>query len=210
VVAKLRQVRLGILGVEVLQHLADPTVHPHAPPGREVIVERVPHEAMREAKPSSGAGHLRQHVGGDGLVEHLENPIRAQLADSADGIHGELSAEDRCQSQQLRAPIGETIQAPADHAAHALGDRRAPGVSVAGLLEPSFGGEQLHHLVHEQRIALGLPVDGGGQRLRRLELGGELDEPGDVHLGQPGEREPAGDPFAVEFGEGRGERLAGA
>ena len=96
----------------------------------------------------------------------------------------EVPADDRCDAEHLVAVLGQPVEPPADHLADALGDRQAPRGHLVRRLEPAVRGEQAHDLVHEERVALGLAVDGPRQGRRRGAPGAQLEEALHVRLPQ--------------------------
>ena len=190
---------LGLRHVQPFEHLPDPAVRPGAPAARKVFVERVPDEAMGEPETSADLRHLDHHVGRDRRIQDLEQLI--PVADPAERGEGELAPEYRRLHKQVGAAVRQVRQALRDHLLDGRRKGGATGCLVAEIVQASLGGQQPDDLFHEQRIALGLAMDGCGQRLGGVDLGRQLDVARDVELGQAGQPQPAGRVVTVELGQ---------
>ena len=77
-------------------------------------------------------------------------------------------------------------------------------------METPVGGEQSHHLVHEEGIALGLAVDRRDQARRRRDVRALLQEASDVGLGQAAQHDALTGLQASELGQSLGQGVAAA
>ena len=71
-VRQLVEVLVDVLPVARLERARDLPVHPHAPVRAELLVERGPHQRMRERVAARRAGHCAHEGVARGLVERVE------------------------------------------------------------------------------------------------------------------------------------------
>lgn len=161
VVRELREVWLGVAGVQLFEDLPEPAVEPDAPGGRHRVVERVADQRVREAQAAQGAGHVRDDAGVGRLVEHVQQVVASELARALERLEAELAPDHRREREDAAAVVGEPLQATLDHVTHTLGNRQAPQRLTRRGLETPFVHQQTHHLANEERIAFRLAVDGG-------------------------------------------------
>ena len=110
---------------------------------------------------------------------------------------------------------GQSIQPSADHVANTLGytdvaDVAAVGPSTVPLIHRTRLGEVAEHLAHEERVALGLVMDGEGERLCafvELVPCGGLDELGHFVPVEATQGEALHVVVAAEITDHRGERM---
>jgi hypothetical protein len=157
VLGELGQVRLGIGRVQRLEGLGDRAVQANPPRGREVLVQRVAHQDVRETQAPARLGHRPHEPGGGRFVESVEQVVLLQPADAGDHVGIELTADHGGEGEHLTAPIGLPLQAAPDHFHDSLGDREPARRGLAP------GGEQAADLLGEEGIAVGLGVDLGGE-----------------------------------------------
>ena len=155
---------------------------------------------MGEAAAPVHAGHLGDHVRADALLDHLVELVLVELADRLEHLDPELAAHHGGGGEQLAGALGQRRQAAADHLADALGQLERPRRAVA-LRVGRGGAEVAHHLLEEERVALGLlpqrAVDVLGHALRP-EL---ADQDGGVLLVEPGQLDPVEVVLAAQLHE---------
>ena len=159
---------------------------------------------MGEAHPADRAGNLRYDARVHRLVEKLEDRVPFESADAGQRIEIELASEHGGQHEQLVALVREMAQAAADHLPHALWDRQRGGLRF---VKTVLSGEQPQNLADEEGISLCLGVDGRGEVSCGRAGCGELQEAGDVGLGEAGELEALRDRLARELHQGRPQRI---
>ena len=119
-------------------------------------------------------------------------------------LEGELAAEDRGRAQDLLAALGEALEAAPDDLAHAVGDAHAPvllgGQPLGG--EGTLLDEEADDLGHEERVALGVAVDGGDQGLGWRDAGGAGDEAADVVGIEAAQQDPLVEALPGQLGQG--------
>ena len=199
VARQLGQVGAGVAGVEVLERLGHRAVQAQPPRRGEVLVERVADKDVGEAQPPARLGHGADEPGLGRLVEGREHLVLVPPGDGADDVGVELAADHGGQCEQLAAGVGLALQAPADRLDHAARD----GEPVRR--RPALGRQQPSDLAREQRVALGLRVDLGGQvgggrvahRQRQQERG--------VGSAEAAQRERRGGRRAGDVGQGCGQ-----
>src|SRR5262249_56454462 len=97
-------------------------------------------------------------------------------------VERELPPDRRSDRQGLVARPGEAVEPPPDRVTHALRDPRAPALRRAeglGRQRPLIRQEP-DDLADEERISLGLGVDGANESLAGRKRAGGLDEAFDV------------------------------
>ncbi len=183
------------VGVQGLERLARAPVQPRAPGGRELAVDRLADQRVREAIPADRVGRLDQHALGQGVVHGLEQSLAVEAGDPLERVELELGPEHGRGGQ--RGPL-ELVQAP--HPAQqevldALGHAR---------LQLRLG--PAHELLDEERVALGPvghgPQGAGAERNPALahELGHRVGR-------QPRERHLLEHAGAAQLGDGAGQRI---
>src|SRR3954453_2802858 len=70
--SQLRQVGVQVLRVELLQRLAEPSVQQGAPRRRQLVVERVAYESVREAQAPRRPGRVADQTGLGRLIKRRE------------------------------------------------------------------------------------------------------------------------------------------
>ena len=158
----------------------------------------------------SGAfGRGDEDVGGDGLVEELEERVAPEIQDPLQDPRVELAAEDGGGAQQVVARRRERVEASADDVAHAL--RQGQRDARRGLRgEAALVGQEPRDLAHEEGVALGHVEDGAGPGVARRRAGDVGDEVGDGLGGEAAERHALAAGLAGELGEERAEGVATA
>ncbi len=141
-----------VAGAHLLQRGADPGVQTRAAQPGDVVVQRVPHERVREPQRPDRGVRLVEDPGPQRGIEDLDQRVLAEPGDRGEHVEGELAADDRRELQhRLRGP-GQPRDAAAHDVPHAgrhLADR---GVLAVGLQQPG-------DLADEERVALGAPGD---------------------------------------------------
>ena len=130
----------------------------------QVVVERLPDQRVREAIAADLARALLHEPRLARRVEVLEQ-LRPLLGDHPrERLQGELGADHGGGGQHIDGLLRQRIEPAADRLAHPVGHRQPPGGQRA---EGALGQQQPHHLVHEQRVALGERVEPLHQPCRR-------------------------------------------
>jgi hypothetical protein len=158
---------------------------------------------VAEAKPAGRPRHLAENTLGHGLVEDVERLVGREPTEPYKSLEIELPSQDGGGHEQVPAALGEPSHAPADHGANASRDAQL-GVGVG---DASLAGEQAHDLRHEERVALGLSMDGRDRPVRGLDPGRELDVLGHITLRQPAECDVRGMRFSQQLSQGRAHRI---
>jgi hypothetical protein len=197
--------RLLVAGMESSDRLSGPRVQPQPPRRRQLVVEGVPHEGMREAQPARGPRDLAHGAGFQRLVEHLERLARLAVGHSRQGVDRELAPEHAGRCQSLAALLGKPPDAAPDYVADALRDAHARRRAV---LECSLRDQQPRHLVDEECVSLRLGVNRRDGRRVRREASGQMDVLADVRLVETAKRDPPHRRLARQLGQRRGERIA--
>ena len=172
--------------VHALDRLADPPVQLQPGLDRQLLVEDVTDEGVREAVRAAGAWLLGHDAEGRRLRQRTQDTLRSQLAGGPDQRQVELPAHHRGGRQHPDSVGGQRREPPLDHRPHAARDRHG---EPAGPLQSGLGGQQAHGLPDEQRVALGPLVDSGGHRLGRRHPGERFDERLHLVQSQPPEGE---------------------
>jgi hypothetical protein len=212
-----RRASLG-LPVEVLDGLAHGLVQPGAPRPTEVLVEGVLDEGVGEAVAPWSPRDFSDQGGVLGLVEEVDEPrprptpvvaasrSRSKSRPITDAVESTLVASSPRRAR--RDPMtARTLWGRANWPFGVVG-RPAPGVV---LVDRSRLGQVAQHLGHEERVAVGLPVDLVGQShpgVVEPVPGGRLhegDDPG-VFESLQMERRDAG--LSKQAAQGLGERDA--
>jgi hypothetical protein len=192
VVGDLREVRIEVVAVEVLEDGADPAVEVEALGGREVLVERLADQLVDEPVLTWDGGVLRDDARVAGLVEHLEQPGDLEPARPLEHAQVEVAADDGGQAERLDGVRAEVGHAPAQEGADLLRD---PRVAVP---EPVWA-DQANDLAEEERIAAGERVQALGEGAVRPSAG----HSGQVRLDlvdvEAAKRDPGG--LADQLGE---------
>ena len=83
------------LGGLALDRLTDLQVQAHAPGGRDVPVEGLPHDRVGEAVVAGDVRLLGEQASGDGLVQQVEQLVALAVADDLQRVQVELASHDR-------------------------------------------------------------------------------------------------------------------
>ena len=97
------------VGVQGLERLARAPVQPRPPGGRQLAVDRLADQRVREAIPADRVGRLDQHALGQGIVHGLEQSLAVEAGDPLERVEVELGPEHGRGGQ--RGPL-ELVQAP--------------------------------------------------------------------------------------------------
>jgi hypothetical protein len=207
------QVVVKAVGVDCLDGLGHPAVEGHPAKGGEPVVDGVPDQGVGEAV--APPGRLQDEAGSDRLLQGGDQFLFLEIARHLDQGQLELGPHDRRRAQHPVGPAGEVGQPLPHHLPHPLRDAhlldRQQGRPAA---TPALQGPRLsqvpQHLDHEERVAVGLLVDGPGQEQLVV---GEGVAAGPLHeLSHAGgvealERQPLHAPLAAEVGQDLDERV---
>ena len=121
---------------------------------RELLVDGLADQRMREAIASEHAGGLDHDLGGDRMLEALRDLFGGQFADALQHVEPELASDHGAKGQQAPAGLVETTQAAQEEVLHAL--RHADPRERSG---PVIRARVAQHLLDEERVALGFRQD---------------------------------------------------
>ena len=197
VVSQLRQVRLRVAGVQLLERVADLPVEADPARGRQLLVHRVAYQHVGEAQAADAVGQFADEPRGYRLLERREEVVLLQPADALQRVELELASQHRCQGQDLVAAFGHALEPAAYRLTDALGDGEP-----FGLLVEALRGEEPPDLAGEQRVAVGLLVHPRRQVVVRRGSGDLLEQPRGLRAAQPLQREAPDDRKPCELGEG--------
>ena len=144
---------------EGLELLADASVQAHALGRREVTVDRLADERVREpprVRRRTARGHEPQP---GGLVERRQDVVRREPGDRCQRRHLELPPQHRGHAEGESTALGERPQTVADHVARVIGDVESARRSLRRSLQ------RARELLDEERIAVRRP--GGRSPPRR-------------------------------------------
>ena len=130
------------------------------------------------------------------------------VRDPPDQLLVEVTADHRRNPQRLVGLLAEAVETAADHLADALRDLQLRRAAAAGQL--ALAGEQPDDLADEERVAVGLLLDGLGQSRRRRGARGHLDVALDGADRQPLQRDAPTALDAGDLAEHPGERMVAA
>ena len=140
------------------------------PAGRsEVLGEGVLDEGVGEVEPSRAIRQLPHEGHRRRGIEHVEDVIFGAVGRDSQEVEIEVPADDGRHREDPPCFLAEAEHPGPDHFAHRVGQGR--GVERVLGHPPSFGvltdsarlDQVAKHLAHEERVAVGLPVDGVGQ-----------------------------------------------
>ena len=207
VVGELRQPRVDVRAAQRLDRLAHPAVQPGTAQLGQTVVERGPHERVREGVAAHPPG-LAQHARLDALLERRDEHVVVERGDRLQQVELELAADHGRHLERLAGRGAQAPQPPRRHLAHAV---RHPGLGQrSGGMEPAAAGSQVaHDLLDEERVALGLAVQRPQERRLHVvhpERGHQL---GHLGLREPGERDAGQRALAPDAGGELEQRVVG-
>ena len=174
-----------------LERLAHAQMQLRAPHRREAVIERTPHELVREPVLQPTGRQRLDHAGRDRL---LQRGRERDLGREAHDLQPELGADGGRDLEQIARPGVQPRDAPGHDLAHALRRAELPAVR-----------ERPPQLAHQERVARGQRVDRVGELLRLAP--GSTDELLDLVRGEPAEPQPDDVIGAPQVGEGLRQRL---
>jgi hypothetical protein len=205
VVGKLSQVRLRVLCIQALQHLADLPMELHAAGCGETVVQGFTHERVREVHATDSPGYLGHDPRADAFIDDLEESSCGDAACPGECVESELPTEDRCECEDSKARRGQKREAATDHLADPGGGRDPERETSACAYEMPLRGEQTDQLADQKRIPPRFLVDGCDQGRRCGDIEGRFHQPGNVRLVEPSEWDLSSHLLATKLGEGRGQ-----
>ena len=158
VVRQLVEVGLAAELRAALQHPRDREVKLEPPPARELDVDRLAHERVREARAAGVVALVEHEVRRDRLVERVEHLRVRPPADVAHDVDAEVAAQHRRGREHLVARLRALVQPAPDDLPHA---ERHVGGHVGAVVQPALGVQQADELGHVERDC---PPSGGGSR----------------------------------------------
>ena len=160
----------------------DAGVEAGAAEGRDVGDDRLADDVVGEAVQADSDRVGRDQSCGLHLLEQVEHRF-LPVPDALGHVGVELASDDGREAQELVGGRREAGAAATDDVAHAFGNSEGPRRRRGE--RAVLGPEQPHDFLHQERVALGSPVDLVGQRPRWC-AGLQLDHPGDCGGRQTG------------------------
>ena len=196
-----------------LQGLADRQVQHRAPVGRQAVVERAPHELVREAPAQLVTGKLLHHAAARRLLERLGQHRRVELAAAPQQVEAEFGTGDGGQLEHAGRACVEPAEALRDDLAHALGGRdrleRPRELETPARARDRAGLDQrLPQLAEQEGVAAGQAAERGGERPGVVVARGSrgaLEELADLVGREAGQPQAQHVSLAPQLGEGVGE-----
>jgi hypothetical protein len=217
VVGQLAQVLVGVVAVQLLEHLGGEPVQRQAPACGEPAVEGLADDRVREPVAADLAGRYLHDPRADRLLEELDRGLPRHARDSGEGLEPELASDDGGDRQEAARLLGKLRDAPVDDLAHPLGDPelldppRVTHPATGALVEGAALHEVAQHLLHEVRVPLGLAVDRLHQRqlvrARELLLGDLLEHRPHLLDAEPAQQDALVGVLAAQRGEHLGQRV---
>ena len=192
VVGKLGEVRLGVRGVQVLQHLAHVPVDAHPLRGRQALEDDIPDESVREAHAADRGRSFGHDTRGNGFVHDLQELVGTQSARPRERVEPELASEDGREGQGATASVGQEREPSTDHLPDPRRDRGSRHGCLARVLEAPFRDQETDHLAHEQRVALGPLLYGLDHGRRDPGVDGRFDQRRDIGAPEARQRDLPG------------------
>jgi hypothetical protein len=196
----LGKMRIEILAVHALEQATHFTVELEPPGRRKIVIERLPHELVREGVTVRRGGKLGDDAQRHCVVNHVEEPSRGQPAPALEQVQIELAPEDGSDPENRHRLTGQGGHAAADQRAnllrHASERVRARRVEA---LQGVLGSEKPDDLSQEEGIALGDLVQPHDEMARRPRSDEGRDVVVHVCRGQAAKRDPPSD--SGELGE---------
>ncbi len=154
--------------VDLLDGLGHPAVKCDPAGAGELAVERVAHQRVGELTTRPGPGDVGHQPGRQRLVDHRGQAFLAQTRGGTENGQIELEADDGRQTQDAVGLRREPGEPAPDHVPNPFGDAQVfngkrddppavAAVDATGLCQVA------NDLDHEEGVALGLLVDGGGE-----------------------------------------------
>ena len=201
--SNIRRPRVEVAGMDRFQLGRRPSVQPGTTGRAQLRVEHVTEEPVLELEDAHRSRTLTHQTCRHRRLERIDHLVTGQVEDPLDDRHLELGPDDRRRSEYPPAQVIEAPDPTQNDIAHGLGDAEPP---MHVLIERGQVGETdveqvPRELLHEEGIALRLPIERGAQSLRqaghrgrslRRPLQGLVDEPVDLLAGQPRESNPGG------------------
>ena len=119
---ELGQMRIDRRCVKLLEDMSDPAVETHAPTRRQLGVQGLAHEVVREAVPTEHTGNWLQQSGLHRLVDEIERLVRSVVADPTQDLEAEFGAQHGAESESLSRCFAEVPDPSGDHRPDARGN----------------------------------------------------------------------------------------
>jgi hypothetical protein len=196
---ELGELRLQVVGAELGQGRPHLVVEPPSLPARQLVVQRLADQGVREpeaARPGAGLGH---QAGVHRLLQRVQDLVGRQAGGAGDHVEVELPALDAGHREAGVDGVREPVQPPADHVPDPFRDTAG---EQPGSLQAVLGDQQPHQLAHEIGVALGLAVEGDHQLGRRVDPGDVGDEPAHLALVEAAKGQARGHRLAEQLGQG--------
>ena len=175
VVRELCERRIRRAGWVCLQRSRDPKVQLAADRSRQRRIEHIADQRVREPPRPTRRARLHQDMRVDGLVEERRDLARGAVLERRHQVERNLDADHRRTGEKLPARVAEAGKPSTDDRLHALSDAQRLADTVGWPAEASFLGEQPDDLADEQRVSLGLAMDGLGKTVGRPLTRGQFD-----------------------------------
>ena len=109
VIGELRQRRLGIGAVKLLERLRDAPVHPHAPRRRQLVIERLAHERVREVEPGRRPRQLDNEPRCHRFVQRGEQRLLVEVGHLLEHVELEVAARHRGRGHHDVGRVGRRV-----------------------------------------------------------------------------------------------------
>ncbi len=103
------------------EHIAHPAVGSHSAGGRQLLVERLPDEGMREGESAMRPADLHDQPGGNRLVDSVLHHLGGVVADLLQQVEIKLPPDHRRQAEDTGNGLFQPLQTPSDHLPQSLG-----------------------------------------------------------------------------------------
>ena len=208
VVRELGQVALVPPPLRGLDRLPHPLVDPRPPRRRHALVQRLPDQRVREQVAPSLLVGLDQQLRAERLLQRRQELFLAEQHDPLEQRRIDIAADHRSDAQELGRRRLEPPEPERDHLLDPLGEPEPLELRRARAADLHPGLDQVaDDLLDEERIALGLLVQGMGECTRGAHPGPHPDELGGLGLAEPPEVELGGEAVPAQLAERVRERV---
>ena len=149
----------GFGGRQALQRLGNPLVQAHATAGRQLSVQDVSNERVRERVRVEAIGQLDDEAGGQGFLQRRHDVRGCGVDELLDDLLAEFPPDHRRRVQRLRRDRRQVTQAASDDLGDALGHAEcapAPPLSPLPAAACPDSAKRPERLLDEEGVAAGL------------------------------------------------------
>ena len=204
VVRELAERRIAVRGVPLLEDGRDPAVQTHPARPAQRRVERLSNQRVGEGVAPRSIGFLFDDPARRGLLERLEHTLARQLGKRLEQLDRERSADRGSDRHDAARGRRQRDEALLDRLPHAIGYAQLAERCQApplGLIDGGHFDQVAQDLLDEERVALGLAVNGVREVRRRSAPEPRGDHGGDLSAVQASQPQPLDRPLAVQVGE---------